>query len=589
MAMVVKNNLGATKTLNTLNKNSKALEKSLAKVSSGMKINSAQDDASGYSISESMRVRIRALDQANANTQNSSSMIKVAEGAIDTTLELVKTMKEKAINSANDHNSQVDRLTIQKELDQYIDQVDDNALTTFNGKILLDGSSMPLNHNSYNDRQNIIRGLNSSWLQSAMDLISETYGLDFTQNGNNAYQMDIEFVGGDTGIPATTNAVAQCGASVYPDGSLVDGKLTMIFNMDKIQNLDPKDPNGSYVGSGKQYLDRVITHELVHGIMFSKFGEHMYSGAPDELPSYIIEGGTAELIHGADDTRTYPGSASACLADDYGGGFVAMRYFSQTANIDPVKAMKKFMKTLDEGGSVDDAFAAASGGKWTSKSDFETSFTNAGSNWSDFLTGLGIDTTNTDTGALTGYDATGKVVKTAKTVVKDVGSTTNWRMPSSTSTVIGGLQINWPAGMNVLNGGGGNTVMHVGEKANQSIKIGFADMRAKSIGLYDDDKKKIDVTTQGKAREAIGTLDRVVENILEQQTNIGAMLQRLDYTSSNLVTGTENTQAAESVIRDSDMAKEMTAYTKNNVLLQAAQSMLAQANQSSSAVLSLLQ
>ena len=82
MAMVVKNNMSALSTLNTLNKNTKALSKSLQKVSSGMKINSAADDASGYAISERMRVQIRSLDQANSNAQNGGSMLKVADFGI---------------------------------------------------------------------------------------------------------------------------------------------------------------------------------------------------------------------------------------------------------------------------------------------------------------------------------------------------------------------------------------------------------------------------------------------------------------------------------------------------------------------------
>ena len=80
-----------------------------------------------------------------------------------------------------------------------------------------------------------------------------------------------------------------------------------------------------------------------------------------------------------------------------------------------------------------------------------------------------------------------------------------------------------------------------------------------------------------------------MEKALKLQTTIGSVESRMDYTAANLTTSSENTQAAESVIRDADMAKEMTGYTKNNVLMQASQAMLAQANQSSSAVLSLLQ
>ena len=149
MSMVVKNNMSAISTLNTLNKNSSALSKSLQKVSSGMKINSAADDASGYAISERMRVQIRSLDQANANTQSGNSMMKVAEGAVSSTVDILKTLKEKVINAANDTNTDSDRQTIQKELNQSIDQIDDNANITFNGKYLVDGSKNKLGQETF--------------------------------------------------------------------------------------------------------------------------------------------------------------------------------------------------------------------------------------------------------------------------------------------------------------------------------------------------------------------------------------------------------------------------------------------------------
>ena len=109
-------------------------------------INGAADDASGYAISERMRVQIRGLDQANQNTQNGNSMMKVAEGAVSSTVDILKTLKEKVINAANDTNTDADRATIQKELDQSIDQINDNANVTYNGKYLVDGS-----HNSHVD------------------------------------------------------------------------------------------------------------------------------------------------------------------------------------------------------------------------------------------------------------------------------------------------------------------------------------------------------------------------------------------------------------------------------------------------------
>ena len=132
-------------------------------------------------------------------------------------------------------------------------------------------------------------------------------------------------------------------------------------------------------------------------------------------------------------------------------------------------------------------------------------------------------------------------------------------------------------------------VFQVGTKANQSVKIGFSDMRSVALGLRATDGSTLSIATQKKANAAISVLELAMQKALNQQTTIGSVESRMDYTIANLTTSNENTNAAESVIRDADMAKEMTAYTKNNVLTQAAQSMLAQANQNSSAVLSLLQ
>ena len=113
MAMVVKNNMSAVNTLNTLNKNQSALSQSLQKVSSGMKINSAGDDASGMAISERMRVQVRSLDQDDKNTKNGAALLRTAEGAVQSTIEVLKTLKEKAINAANDTNTDGDRRLIQ--------------------------------------------------------------------------------------------------------------------------------------------------------------------------------------------------------------------------------------------------------------------------------------------------------------------------------------------------------------------------------------------------------------------------------------------------------------------------------------------
>ena len=114
-------------------------------------------------------------------------------------------------------------------------------------------------------------------------------------------------------------------------------------------------------------------------------------------------------------------------------------------------------------------------------------------------------------------------------------------------------------------------------------------MRPTALGLRAADGTTLNIRTQESARVAINVLDNALEKALDEQTKIGSVTSRLGYTSSNITVSSENTQASKSVIQDADMAATMTSYTKNNVLTQAAQSMLAQANQSSSSVLSLLQ
>ena len=131
MSMVVKHNIDALRVINLLDQNNSMLQKNLGKVASGMKINSAQDDSAPWAISERMRMRIRALEQDNQNIENDSALMKTAEGAVASTIELLKALKEKAINSANDSNTDEDRQTIQKEVDQFIDQIDDTLTCGF--------------------------------------------------------------------------------------------------------------------------------------------------------------------------------------------------------------------------------------------------------------------------------------------------------------------------------------------------------------------------------------------------------------------------------------------------------------------------
>jgi flagellin len=442
MGMVVKNNMSAISTLNTLNKNSNALTKSLQKVSSGMKINSAADDASGYAISERMRVQIRGLDQANANTQSGNSMMKVAEGAVSSTVDILKTLKEKVINAANDTNTDSDRQTIQKELDQSIDQIDDNANVTFNGKYLVDGS-----HNNK--------------------------------------------------VTATKTALTNESMS---STTASNSKLTALKNRNG-ENLNIHSTDRvtvSYVQQGKTYTTTFqvgsnTLSQIVESVSTAKNGSSVQSTAVLKLTG----------------TTAYIGQSSSTNS----------------------------VYTADNGNAI--TLTATSSGTNGQVSGFSISIT----------------------------DNTGAINKSANAVLDNFSESIRAQNDSEDNAL----------------------VLQVGTKANQAIKVGLTDMRSNALGLKGTDGQTLNVSTQAKANAAINVLDNALQKALDQQTTIGSVESRLEYTSANLTTASENVQSSESTIRDANMAKEMTEYTKNNVLMQAAQSMLAQANQSSSSVLSLLQ
>ena len=138
--MKINNNMAALSVLNELNRNSNKLGCMAEKAASGVCINFAGDDASGYSISEKMRVQLRSLAQDVENVQTGRNMVAVAEGGIQEIIENLRYIKEKAVNAANDHNTDADRAFIQKEVDARLEEINDIASsTTYNGRILLNG------------------------------------------------------------------------------------------------------------------------------------------------------------------------------------------------------------------------------------------------------------------------------------------------------------------------------------------------------------------------------------------------------------------------------------------------------------------
>ncbi|EHG20599.1 hypothetical protein HMPREF9334_01495 [Selenomonas infelix ATCC 43532] len=458
MAMVVKNNMSAVNTLNTLNKNQSELSKSLQKVSSGMKINSAGDDASGMAISERMRVQVRALDQDDVNTNNGSALLRTAEGAVQSTIEILKTLKEKAINAANDTNTDEDRALIQKEVDHLIDQIDDNALTTYNGKYLIDGT-----HNG------LVKGDGGDGTYTSFTNMSLASN---TGPGTRLTAL-LRRDGNSVGIHSSDTITA----SWVKNGVTYTGTLSPIGNANLLNAI------GIITNAHASYYSR----DALVGV--DEYGRDVYT--PDNQPAITIR-------------AARPG--------------------------------------------VDGQISGV-------------------------------------TFAVT--DSEGRMRNEVNAVLDAFKETVRGQNPSPDNSL----------------------TLQTGVRANQATKVGFTDMRSVALGLqsangagWNRDRTglnpntevvgagpKVQVTTREAANAAINVFENALIKATDQAVAIGAVQSRLNYTGSNLVVASENVQASESTIRDSDMAKEMTAYTKHNVLTQSAQAMLAQANQNSSAVLSLLQ
>ena len=157
--MVIQHNIPALQTYNIVNGTSNSLQKSIAKLSSGLRINSAADDAAGLAISEKMRAQVGGLDKAVANTQDGISLIQTAEGALQETHSILQRMRELSVQAANDTLTQQDRSYIQVEIDQLNDEITRIGNTTqFNKKKLLNGEAAALWSSDDNETKAIING-----------------------------------------------------------------------------------------------------------------------------------------------------------------------------------------------------------------------------------------------------------------------------------------------------------------------------------------------------------------------------------------------------------------------------------------------
>ena len=434
--MTINNYVSSLGILNTLNQHSVNMANHLRHISTGLRIGNVADDPAGWAIGQRMDVRIRGLDAANRNAQQSKSLLKVADGGISSTVDILRTLKEKAIEAANDTATTQDRQTIQKLFDQYADQIDDNALVTYNGKYLLDGSRQGLS------------------LETQQAFTNEQLGKD----------------------------------------TKLSTKLTDLTRRDGTSlNIQAGDTvNISYVKEGKTYSASYAVKDTKVEDIFQQMNG--------------IAGDVFDIAGMSDTSAIGTGAAGQAV------------------------------KTVDEENAI--SVKAKDAGTAGSISGFT----------------IGIS------------DSNGQMKKTVNNALDAFTETIQAKDARSD----------------------GSLVMQTGVGANENMKIALGDMSSRALGLRGRDGSVLDVTTQKGANAAMDVIDKALERALDQETSVGAMSSRLDYTISNLTVQSENLTDAKSTLLDADMAKEMLAYTRESVLMQAAMAMLAQNNKNAGWFLSLL-
>ena len=549
MAMIVQHNMSAMNANRMLGITNSSLAKSTEKLSSGYKINRAADDAAGLSISEKMRSQIRGLNKASDNAQDGISLIQAAEGALNESHSILQRMRELSVQASNGTETDDDREAVQKEISQLQDELTRISSTTeFNTMKLLDGS---LGGGSSATGIKVDASVSNKALQAgALKTTAATNG-KYTSAGAVSAADDLS--AGDT-TSLTVNFLNEKGEQ---------DSITVNLKYKDATTLVSEDGSREYtVAAGKATVEdktKAFLAELKQTSLADDFT--MVGTAADGKIEF-----TAKTA-GTETSRILSTSESNIKAGVFTQA-TATKAADTKAPADAYQSIKADVGTYDGGATtnIDDYIFTVNGERFMYATADGVAALKSKTDYSD-VNFVKADTVDDDAA-----NAMASLIS-AKTGINaeiDANETTTVDLkPSASSSTAG-------KGM----------TLQIGANEGQTMSFSIDDMSAKSLGV---DGNKVDLATQDGAQKATTTIDAAIKKVSAQRSKLGAVQNRLEHTIANLDTASENTQTSESRIRDTDMAEEMVAYSKNNILLQAGQSMLAQANQSNQGVLSLLQ
>ena len=593
--MRIQHNIMAMNAYRNYNTNTKALSGNLEKLSSGYKINRAGDDAAGLAISEKMRAQITGLDAAQKNVKDGISLVKTAEGAMQEIQDMLNRMDYLATQSANGtYDNEVDRKNLQKEVDALkteIDRIADSA--NFNGIKLLDGS---LDKNVTASTAEVAKeNLKISSLDCGQGMLHKegvkATGASFDVSVKEAFSV--------ANAVSTLASGAQISLTVKVGNASITVKATVTgtiakgaaIDLSKIkftaasQTVAIKTANGSYsmkmslASTGIMSFSKASKQTEIDfdaamkvtiaatKVTFSTNGDnktsydcntqnvkngyaakgtqlaHAHLNVTQDMVDALVEGGTLKI-----DTASIKFDAKAVGVTGSTVGIKDLLNDEGKIDVNDTKKMKELMARLSQAANGNDAFHVGVEGNTLTLQEKAGYYTENSPDENLLDTKEKIEAKIELQSSVAGR-------KDGKGLELQIGDTSD---PFNQMTV-------------------GIGDMHVDAMGTQNKN-----------GTVTSSIKDISIAKQSDAQAAVQVIRDAINYVSGVRGDLGAIQNRLEHTGNNLSVMAENIQDAESTIRDTDVADEMMKYVKNNILVQSAQAMLAQANQVPQGVLQLL-
>ena len=533
--MIIFHNIIATTCKNRLQQNEKSSKDSLEKLSSGLKINKAADDASGLAISEKMRGQIRGFSQASHNIQDGIGLVQVADSALGSINDpLLQRMRELVVKAGNTILTSSDRQSLQDELDQLKQAIDMTAIrTNFN-------NITPLNKTAHPE-----------FLLSSS--ATGTYQYDnilatppVAANGSFLFATA-------QGYPTTTaddnkRLVFGAGGTSQPSAKIDGTEYTLVPASAGVSVTPTAESSGIY-STVFQINSANVTITQSVGIVQDKYEITYTVQNNDSTPHDVGILFNVDTMLGNDDQAPFiVDGTQISNATEYDGSAIPTGFtvFNHSGNpeIQATGILRGSGILQDPDRFFIGNYAAVQSWNWTPSGTVGDS----------------------------GYS----IIWDARPVAQGTTFSVN---------TFYGLSI--PSTIADPTGNGTDAIyelkLQVGANTGNQYRIGLVDATAHAIGISD-----INVNTVATTGEALDKVDQAIQTISQWRSTFGTHQNALEHLIANVTNSNENLTSAESKIRDADMAKELMKYKKSNILSEAAQAMLAQANQQPQHVLSLL-